>query len=786
MRTFKVRLQSVFVLACLLAALPVSHVRAASRIIRVSAMPFYSRQCGGSWTQTCGLIQAINAALPGDQIWVKAGTYKPTSGTDRTISFIPKNGVAIYGGFAGNETFLEQRDPVANLTILSGDIGVQGDKSDNSYSVVMAYQVDNTTLLDGFTIRDGYANGPVGTYYSFGAGMMVRMSASLMLTNLVFRENEAVRTAQGNGGYGGGMYNEGNPTLTDVTFHANIGSLGGAMSTFAGNPILQNVTFSENQGSGGGGIFIAYGSPALTNVTFAGNVTVGQGAGIYNRGNPTLINTTFSGNQATDTYYGLGGAIYDEVGGVVLRNSIVWGNTASSGPQIYNAGTAPIIISSSVVQDGCPAGSTCSSIITDNPRLATLGSNGGLTQTMPLLPGSSALDVMSPRACPHTDQRGVSRPQDRRCDLGAYEALDPVREGIYDDSHPAWVYNDVWAASMESGAYNNTIHSTYTMDSYAYVAFEGVQVVLTYWTGPFNGSFDVYIDRSKVDTVNANTPIPSQATWTSKSVGAGIHNVTFIARSRRRVELDSIQILAPDVLPPGDVTGLMASAGGSEGSVLLTWTAPPDDAGNNASGPVAAYLAKYSTTPFTSWNDGTSITLGLPAPATPGTIQTMSVEGLNPGTHYYFAIRARDEQGNLSSNYVAADATAAASSAVGPGIYDDTDPAWSYAGTWISSTPSGPYNATQKYSNDPNAAAFFTFAGSGFIFTYVKYPNRGNIDVWIDSVKVDTINANNSTLVWLATYTRVGLSPITPHTVVFKNGGPSGAYIDIDAIEILP
>ncbi|HRD80486.1 MAG TPA: hypothetical protein PLL53_06990, partial [Saprospiraceae bacterium] len=93
---------------------------------------------GASWECAFQDLQlAIAAASSGHQIWVAEGTYKPTSGTNRNISFSMKDGVGIYGGFNGTETLLSQRNWTANVTTLSGEIGTVGNNSDNTDHIIL-------------------------------------------------------------------------------------------------------------------------------------------------------------------------------------------------------------------------------------------------------------------------------------------------------------------------------------------------------------------------------------------------------------------------------------------------------------------------------------------------------------------------------------------------------------------------------------------------------------------------------------------------------------------------
>jgi hypothetical protein len=229
---------------------------------------------GTSWADADTDLQAaLTSAQPGDQIWVAQGTYKPTGGTDRTVSFALKGGVAVYGGFAGTEAQLGQRDLAHHVTTLSGDIGVPGDSSDNSYHVVTSSMLDASAVLDGFTITAGNANASnvTGPEDDRGGGMYNDRS-SPTLTNVTFSDNSAAL-------FGGGMDNEvSSPTLTNVTFSgnsaapANFGGGGGMCNFFSSSPTLTNVTFSDNSAYHGGGMFTGGNSSAtLSNCILFGD-----------------------------------------------------------------------------------------------------------------------------------------------------------------------------------------------------------------------------------------------------------------------------------------------------------------------------------------------------------------------------------------------------------------------------------------------------------------------------------------------------------------------------------
>jgi hypothetical protein len=149
------------VLALLLLAAPTTALAGSTHYVDADAV---APGNGDSWaTAYTDLQDALDEALSGDQVWIADGLYLPSvetaPGDPRSASFTIPDGVELYGGFAGGETSLLQRNPSVNVAALSGDIGSSGPTGDNSYHVVTVANTTAPTRLDGLSVIDGRANG---------------------------------------------------------------------------------------------------------------------------------------------------------------------------------------------------------------------------------------------------------------------------------------------------------------------------------------------------------------------------------------------------------------------------------------------------------------------------------------------------------------------------------------------------------------------------------------------------------------------------------------------------
>lgn len=230
---------------------------------------------GESWTDAVNDLQdALSLAdtrpIPVSQIWVARGTYRPDS-MDRTSSFTLRDGLVLYGGFAGWETRLTQRRLRPNPTILSGELlGWPVD----AYHVVDGSGVGPTTVLDGFVIERGYADGPTEENAHRGGGILIT-DGSPTIRHCVIRNNRALVN-------GGGVSIVGNsaPTFESCVFISNAaGNNGGAIQAYQCGLTLTNCTVAGNRAGGAGaGIFLNGVEGPITNCISWGN-DIGQDYG---------------------------------------------------------------------------------------------------------------------------------------------------------------------------------------------------------------------------------------------------------------------------------------------------------------------------------------------------------------------------------------------------------------------------------------------------------------------------------------------------------------------------
>ncbi|MDX2278578.1 MAG: choice-of-anchor Q domain-containing protein, partial [Saprospiraceae bacterium] len=255
---------------------------------------------GKSWTNAFTDLQsALQIAQKGDSVWIAGGLYRPTNTSNRAISFEPRSGVVVIGGFAGTETSLIERDWAAHPTILSGDIGIPGDSTDNSYNVMYLFEPDSATVLDGLILRDGVADNELYATDAYsrlicGGGLYI-MGASAdaypNIHNCTFEHNTALY-------FGGGVIVNGNnngstaPKFIHCRFENNrAGGNGGGIAKYGASVVERGVDYDNCQFIGnqanqfGGGIYYLDGDGRdkieLENCVIQKNISQKRGGGAF-------------------------------------------------------------------------------------------------------------------------------------------------------------------------------------------------------------------------------------------------------------------------------------------------------------------------------------------------------------------------------------------------------------------------------------------------------------------------------------------------------------------------
>jgi hypothetical protein len=303
---------------------------------------------GSSWELAFATIdRALEAADPGDVIFVAAGTYSPDPNDPKDPTrdwYKITEDILLIGGMDGTEAVYNDRDVCetnsdvcaifsGNATVLSGDLIGDDDlddptvrRSDNTKRVIELEQLTTASRVDGFVITGGSADYDSSGINNIGGGMHIDASSSAVV-RCWFQSNLAGLTnAYGEGGAISVRRKDGptgnTPRIVSCVFRNNLAYGPGGAVFLTGNIDSQlevdfidclfhdNVAKSNNVGDRGRGGGLACTVSAEANIdscTFADNEAIWNGTAPR----------------------GIGGGVY--VGGgtscvAVGRNSIFWGN----------------------------------------------------------------------------------------------------------------------------------------------------------------------------------------------------------------------------------------------------------------------------------------------------------------------------------------------------------------------------------------------------------------------------------------------------------------------------
>lgn len=287
---------------------------------------------GSSWENASGNLQNMidelaknnPQNLPGE-VWVAAGTYVPQvqviSGTTYSASFLMRDGISVYGGFAGGESSKQEREMgkmpwnFVNKTILEGSYYEHSKTSWNesnhkwtltsdSRHVVFFSPLpsegksgfDKSTILNGVTIRGGYAQGGEGVAdFMTDRGAGVYMGINATLEKCIVTENSST-------GNGGAVYIYGGRVMNSLIYNNNADGDGGAVYVDNAGIVLASM-LTNNSANNGSGAYLAH----------TGNWTDGKPHPEY-----IILSTSVVSNNTSR----LNGAVYCAKGGVLMQNTI--------------------------------------------------------------------------------------------------------------------------------------------------------------------------------------------------------------------------------------------------------------------------------------------------------------------------------------------------------------------------------------------------------------------------------------------------------------------------------
>jgi len=398
---------------------------------------------GGIYNQHEGELTLTDTSLTGNTAGADGGGLATVSKTRLTMTRGTVSGNT--AGGSGGGVFTDSSRPAAFTGVVftgneagdpvSGDGGGGGlyAGGDSTLTVTGAAFTENSAVAEGggLAIHNGGAAQVTDTvvrdnHSDAGGGGVENSGMAVTLTRLTVTGNTAALDGGGIESQGSGAF-----AIVDTTVSQNTAEHGGGVANVADGTLqVRGSTFWDNRARvHGGGIYNASDADALIeNTTSSGNVAQVAGGGLYTDADAGLrvVNVTITRNVSPH-----GAGVGDEPGGsvnfpvepstsVIFRNTVVAGNLHSAECSFAIGSEGGNLDSA----DSCHFRGSRDRTGAGDPGLDAIADNGGPTMTHAIQDGSWALDGgVAP--CAGVDQRGVTRPRNAACDIGALEHEGP-------------------------------------------------------------------------------------------------------------------------------------------------------------------------------------------------------------------------------------------------------------------------------------------------------------------------------------------------------------------------
>jgi hypothetical protein len=283
--------------------------------------------------------------VPGDQPTIQEGIFYASESD--TVLVAP----GVYTGYRNRDIDFYGRNIVLKseagpeVTI----IDCQATETDRHRGVAFSHGETSAAVLDGFTIRGGYAPWWAVDEFSTGGGILCDNNSNPTIIDNIIYDNHAT----GNSGYGGGIsVHYSSPTIENNVIYENSSTFfGGGISSDGGDPVIRGNEISRNVSVYGGGIECAGGEPVI------------------------------EGNDIVENEAASGGGIRCDLSAAVISSNLIYRNSGGSGGGIYAGSAAAEITGNTIVEnygsDGGGIACRGDVLITGNVMLRNFATRGG-------------------------------------------------------------------------------------------------------------------------------------------------------------------------------------------------------------------------------------------------------------------------------------------------------------------------------------------------------------------------------------------------------------------------